>query len=363
MAENPMPFAAAEDYLLGRLSPAAQREFGARLAQEPALRRQVRELEEGLVALALTAPQLRPPAGAWSRIQDAFAHKPQICLLAPVFLLRWLLRGWPVAGGLAVGLLVHLAFVHSYSLRRDAGVRAGESTSLPGSALVTPAAEAPEPRHQLWSPAPALPWAGSVAAFSPVSAGEGDSLLPEIELPPRPERVGPASREEDGHGRCRPGPRKHGDISAALASLNCSSNSMPPSSVLGDAGTAAPVAVDLVQLSDPRADASSSLAVIATTNEPVMMSTGLELWASASTECVSMVVANDDLMIMVDPATLPANTGILTVWVADSEGDQLCLGTVQPGGEPIVIEIANADLSGSSEYFITGGSSILGSFP
>ena len=112
MAESPMPFDEAEDYVFGRLTPSTSHRFEKQLAQNKPLRRQVRELEEGALALALSTPQFNPPPEAWANIQAAITQKRQYQFLFPVFLLRCLWRGWPVAGGLTVGLLIHVALVH-----------------------------------------------------------------------------------------------------------------------------------------------------------------------------------------------------------------------------------------------------------
>jgi anti-sigma-K factor RskA len=58
-------------YLLDRLPADERREFEARLAESAELRALLRELEDGTVAMAMTAPSHRPPKQIWQRIKKS----------------------------------------------------------------------------------------------------------------------------------------------------------------------------------------------------------------------------------------------------------------------------------------------------
>ena len=76
-------------YLLDRLSVDERRDFEARLAESAELRALLRELEEGSVALAMSAPRRRPPAQIWNRIERAVAQGRKHETLAPLRLAWW----------------------------------------------------------------------------------------------------------------------------------------------------------------------------------------------------------------------------------------------------------------------------------
>jgi hypothetical protein len=98
----------AEDYLLGRLTRAERRQFEARLEQCAELRTQMRELEEGLVVLALAAPQCIAPRAAWKNIETAIARPAPWHGWLPWAGLKWFANSRGVAAGLTAVLIVHL---------------------------------------------------------------------------------------------------------------------------------------------------------------------------------------------------------------------------------------------------------------
>jgi len=55
-------------------------------------------------------------------------------------------------------------------------------------------------------------------------------------------------------------------------------------------------------------------------------------------ESVSMFPSGNDLVVAIDPATLPANIGPITIWVEDIGGIPIVVGTVNPGVNPMVIK-------------------------
>ncbi|MGQ0578056.1 MAG: anti-sigma factor [Betaproteobacteria bacterium] len=60
----------AAEYVLGTMSAHARRRFENNLKENPALRRAVAEWEERLTPLALTLPEVEPPARVWQAIES-----------------------------------------------------------------------------------------------------------------------------------------------------------------------------------------------------------------------------------------------------------------------------------------------------
>ena len=100
-------------YLLDRLSVDERRDFEARLAESAELRSLLRELEEGSVALAMSAPRRRPPAQIWNRIERTVAQERKRETGAPSLWLAWWRYGWAAAAVLLMGWLVHALWLSS----------------------------------------------------------------------------------------------------------------------------------------------------------------------------------------------------------------------------------------------------------
>lgn len=107
MAETCRFAAMAEDYLLGRLTNAERRLFENRLQQSAELRTLVRDLEDGLVVLAMSAPQHAAPRTAWPQIRAAVGRSSWLNLWSSFGGFKWMLGGWGVAGGVTAILLLH----------------------------------------------------------------------------------------------------------------------------------------------------------------------------------------------------------------------------------------------------------------
>lgn len=81
----------AAEYVLGVLGTPERRTFEQRLAQEPALRREVEFWQERLGALVSEVTPVEPPAAAWNRIDAAIASQsaPATSLWNNLSLWRW----------------------------------------------------------------------------------------------------------------------------------------------------------------------------------------------------------------------------------------------------------------------------------
>lgn len=361
MTRTPIPIEEAEEYLLGRLEGAARRRFETRLAQDPALRQLVRELEEGALALALSAPQLRPPREAWTNIQAALTRKSQFEFLGPLLSLHWLSKSWHVAGGVAVAVCLHLAAVHISGLGQKPDQPHWTGQPAETIALVAQPEQTPPTARRNSNPvgsvvaAPELPVGSSAFSRPGIFASAGNVACRENEA-----AVAPAQALNSSHRRL-----PHGQRTASVAEARqAGTTNSPNAPVPMVAAAQMPVQVDYVKFSNPVTPASSGV-VNLDVGSGLMESTLDPSCAFDGADAhISLFASGDDLIINLDPALLPANLGPLTICMADAAGDVTVVGTVAPGVNPMVIAIQGADLDGSYEYMVIAGSTnVLGCFP
>lgn len=93
-------------YVLGELDDASRRAFERELDTSEPLLAHVRELEEGLVAAALTAPRRHPSPRAWRQIEEAISRESgRRRHVVPAWWTAWWRGGWAAAAGLAIGMV------------------------------------------------------------------------------------------------------------------------------------------------------------------------------------------------------------------------------------------------------------------
>jgi hypothetical protein len=364
MAESRIPLDEAADYLLGRLTPAAGRRFEARLTQDAELRRHLRELEEGVLALALSAPPLRPPREAWSNIQSAVAGERQSGSMFMFLPLRWLFSGWPVAGGLAVALCIHIALVHQGVPGQKSGApsTAGRPANAADQAatVALPARMDAAGRANANAAKPGAP-VNALAAGMLATGQTGGIPLAGHETGWDKEA---ASGPEGGvAGGVRPPPRLKRAVLLAMA-RQMGLTDAQQAQVPALAAAQAQVPVDYVELPNPIPAATPVFSPLDALSLPGTATADPILQSNDPNGAISMFASGNDLMVILDPAMLPANIGPVTIWVEDAEGIQTIVGTVNLGTNPMVITIQNADLSANYRYTVTAsGGNILASFP
>jgi anti-sigma-K factor RskA len=373
--EPQLPHEQAEHYLFGRLTPAERQAFEARLEQSAELRALVRELEAGLVALALSAPARVAPADAWQNIQTAVARQQR--WQQPLVWARWLTNGWAVATCLIVAFSLHLFWV-----RRIAPVAtiAGnepmvqpvpEPNTLPsvfaqietnasiliGQNLLPTPPTTNELQMKIAQLESQLATLKQAAVPPPTNAPKG------LQLVPQPTRV--------ANHRTRLSPRMQQTLLLAVAhQLGWGNSSELPSanstghetSLLAD-GTGTPN-VDFVDLPAP-GESSTPPALIAANSllDHVPADPGIE--GDPTVGGVPMLAWEKNILALIDPSTLTSVNGPLTVWSVDGDGNQLIVGTVAVSGNPTVVTLPDANIAGGQQYFITVGPSnmIIGQFP
>jgi hypothetical protein len=363
MADNPLPIDEIEDYFFGRLTPAAGRRFQARLLQDAALRRHVQELEEAALALALAAPQLRPPSDSWAKIQAGVAPNTQLGSLWPILPLNWLFKVWPLAAGLMVAVCIHLAPVRSNPSKPLAAPAFKGGKATKNIAAVMPSASSPSAplgHSRALKPAASAPEAVLEAVSLARPGGRitrGDQAGPLMVAQTVPETKRPSAGR---HLPCLP-------RAVALAlSRRMGMTNHPDATVQGQAltETQTSLPVDYVELSKPVAVAVAEPASLGAENGDVWSAVSSTIPPGSTSGTIAMFASDNDLVVAIDPATLSAHAGTVTIWVEDAEGNQSIVGTVKIGVNLMVINIQNAALDGGGFYTVkAGGTNVLGCFP
>ena len=370
MADSPMPMDELEDYLFGRLTPAACHRFEARLTQDAALQRHVRELEEGALALAMAAPQLRPPREAWTKIQAGIACERQHGFPLPVFQVHRLLRGWSLAGGLAVAVFIYIAAVHVGTLGQHVA-RAGTSGKQTNKSETIAFSEGTQfAGHENSNAIKSVATANNAAAGTVASVQTEKYTHAEGQVSPEIDAT--TVRETKNTNAIRQSARTQ-YTRLRQAVMQAMTHSMEPTNSQAQslAGALAQIQVDYVEFPNPIGVAVTGPGVTATGTTPFSFGTGLD-WSvlspgtpsPGSDAAVSAFPSDNDLVVTIDPAMLPANIGSVTIWVEDVGGSPIVVGTVNPGSNPMIIDVQNAGLGSGYLYTVTaGGTNILGHFP
>ena len=355
MAEPQTPPDEVNDYLLGRLTPAARRRFEARLAGDAALRQSVRELAEGLVALALAAPPMKAPSAAWANIAAAVGRPAQKNSPLAFWKFNWLTGGLAFAGCLAFAFLIHaLWFQPGRPETKSVTANSGGNTSvMPATETALVSVESATNKFNT---------AAHTGKNSPTnSLGGAAELFAVSESVPKVESSAALRLTSLGgavaHGRARLSPKMQRAVLLAVArQIGWQAETSPV--VDAGANSNGGAQVDFVDLTD--ASASPSLALAGLTDLPPNFSA---LKIDPANE-VPIVAWGSDLLVTLDPATLPPDAGPVSVWALDGDGNQGLIGTVNLGSNPTVITIRGADTSGRVTYFVTvGGTNIFGQFP
>lgn len=355
MAEPHLPPAEVADYLLGRLTPAARRRFEARLADDAALRQSVRELEEGLVALALAAPQLKAPSAAWANIEAAIARPSRNFIRPPFWKFNWLTGGLAFAVCLTFAFFIHALWFQTGRLENKSGAaNSGGKTTVvlalePGRAGTLPATDNfTSVAHTGGKPPTNSPVAGKELFSSTASAPNvGSSTALRLSAP------GGAV----AHGRSRLSPKMQQAVLLAVA-RQIGWKAETSSASASGANSDGEMQVDFVDLPDLAAAPVLALAGLADL-PPDFAALRMD-----PINEVPMVAWGSDLFVTLDPATLPADAGPVSVWAMDGDGNQRLIGTVNLGTNPAVITIRDVNTSGWVTYFVTvGGTNIFGQYP
>jgi hypothetical protein len=356
MAEPISPFDEANDYLLGRLTPDARRNFEARLATDAELRRLVRDLEEGVLALALSAPQVPVPKDAWTNIAAAIAPVLPRENIFSFARLNWL------TGGLAVAVFLAAVFGIQSLWLKSAGPEKNFIAQNSGPVESSPTNSSPAPENIPQLAVENL----SVSNSESVATAPGKKLETASArvVNPLPAVANAASavreplRSASGDSSVRRAARLSAPMQRAVLVALARQLGLTNDTI---AAAQNPPPVDFVDLPNVALNGSPTAALTPLENFPPVDLTTLSPNAGGD---LPMFTADNNLVVTIDPATLPADAGPVTVWELDADGNQNLIGNFNLGANPTVVTITNADLSGALQYFVLiGGTNVLGRFP
>lgn len=397
MPERP-PYEADEvmDYLLGQITPAARQQFEMRLESDAALREYVRELEQGVVALGMTAPARDVPPEIWPRIEPAVARQVRRETWFPFLRPGWQVSGWAAAGVAGLVLIAQWFWFHAGNVKPpQARVANTEvvrfSQTKPAQTEESGAAELPSPPKILPMETPeesvltaelrqkVARLEAQLARLSQTAPQTPPAVAATVANPPRSLQFLPPTGMPRGTKNMSP-QLQQAVLLAVARKMGWTLNPPTSDAATGASQDNAP-AVDFVDLNAPAnvvANALPTMAAttpLATTPDSVAFSTtppsavasfdaaarsanGDPGGASSS---VSMLAWGNTIMAAIDPTTLPTNSGPVSVWQMDNDGNGQVLGTVAVGSNPTVINFASDP---SQSYFVTvGGTNVIGQFP
>lgn len=352
MAENPMPYHEAEDYLFGRLTPAARRQFEAQLAQDAALCQFVRELEEGTLALAMSAPPLPAPPEAWANIHAAIATSPRKNFFA-FGGFNWL----TASVVLTVCVLITFLIPPFRPMNNQP-----DNNSVAVNSTETQTNIAFHSAHKLAQ-------TNNVNQNQPDMVGTKLSTVKNTAAQTGQTRPG-ANRfvANNSNNSGQPNATGRGDARKTLALSNPMRRALLAAVArqlgLNDDQTSTPK-VDFVDVPNIALNGSPVIGMTPDgTSLELSPPVDLSLLPAEAAGDMPIVVVQDNLVTTLDPTTLPADAGPVSVWEMDGDGNQTLIGGFALGNNPTVITITHADTSGALQYFITvGGTNILGRFP
>ncbi len=356
MAEPYPPPEEVNDYLLGQLTPARRREFAERLAHDAGLRQHIRELEEGLLALAMTAPRREPPRKIWTQIETAVSKSARQNFWFPFLELKWLAKGWAVTGCLVAAVLIHSYWTRE---RPSISVASGGSevktnfvTAPPPNLATLPTfvtnrqtglVENNPPGSDPWrattNPATAPPSA-NVAAIASARAAPPSSLKTTVAH--RQSRVSPAMQRAA--------------FRAFAWQMGWTNEPSAPDSE---------VPVDFVDLPDPTAaDTVPPLVAADLPGNSGLWDPVAPADPGLPPPSIPMLALNNNIFVPIDPGSLPAGLRQGVVWSVDGEGNPAIIGPFTLGPRPTILHINNADTSGGTTYIVTiGGTNFIGHAP
>ena len=342
----------AEDYLLGRLTSAERRQFEARLEQLPELHAQVRELEEGLVVLALSAPPHTAPRAAWQNIEAAIARPARWNLWLPFTGLKWFANGWGVAAALAAVLMGHLLWPRP----------ATSTTTLARNAPATNSVSGGWPQNSATV-------AGARAATNTPAAVENEKKRPALAQIADP-RVNFLQVRPSGSKEFSPPNLRTAAFKTNLSPSVRQTMLLAAARQMGlDRRTSAAEAddrqqqVDFVDLTTPAEVAPSGVNA-----GPMLASSEIpqDNNPNPNGAAVPMMSSPPYILALVDPGTLSPDMNPITIWRTGDDGSPAVFGVVPLGANPTVIALPGlAATPGRSIFFITAGTSnyIIGQFP
>ncbi len=345
------PHDEANDYLLGRLTPAARYEFEKQLAEDVALRQLVRELEEGLVALALTAPQLEVPVAAWANIQSAIARPSWRIYWQQLFQNQSFTQRLTLVGGVAAVMLLGAIWFYSLTMADPSNLaNANNNFAVNHQANTSPKAHElglvinalPGKNESLENPKPQLMLNVSKPTVAVAHSPKNDLQLiaPDVGNVPSNSRLSPQMQAAM--------------LMAAAKQMGWTRNNLP---------TTGEIPVEVVDVANASDTAGTTMLAAGITDSGSLPFDEFAL-TDAGDLGVPIMALDSNLYAAIDPATLPPNSGSILIWEVGVQGGKI-IGTVNVGDSPMIIDLLNANTFGHQNYyyFTLGLTNVIGQFP
>ncbi len=368
MIDSSLPEGEWDDYPLGQTSGSERRRFETRLATDPGLRTLARELEEGMLALALSAPQRPAPPQAWHNIQAAINPRQNWNLWLFLAGLKWAARGRIAAACLTTVCILHFVSPQPATTRvaeaapaKPVAAKPLARIEAPTDSIETPVASTAESqteaapqktdRHTIqsavWSKAPA-----ARPRITPLPAYTTTPTLPGCIKQP--------AFTHQGNWFARAGER-HGNLKLASAAAN----NVGRNNHRGGCGS----------FTDPN------------NNNPPPTSGGFSPFDAENNTGTNTVSSGPDFIQGADVNDIPMRqsghyvvaltgsglafpvaeplTESLTVWFIDVNGNASVLETINPWNESAVTILPPIDVVDGEQYWITPSDSydVVGEFP
>jgi len=376
-------------YVLGRLDAAQRREFELELAQSADLRKLVQELEEGEVALAMSAPRRDPPREVWSRIENEVARETTSRVALSAWWAHWWRHGWAAAAACLVGWILYAVWVNAdrsangspssvatetpQALKQVEMPGAKVGNAMPDGALEREAAlRALQVRLQEIT---AMRWqlaelTNQMALLSQVLAHQQMLLSESNRL--RFFHLDPSTSGAGGAGEISTNLQRALFLAVAheLGWVRSPGEASAPGTLDGQGRFSEQLGVDFVDLrpgSNQVANATVDNTVGVKPGEVFALPSSSSSSPSAPTNAIPGFISGTSAVMAFDPATMTAGTSLSFV-TTNPAGQPIALGTATPGNNPVVVMVPFGGIAGSGNIMVFavgagGGSNMLGQFP
>jgi anti-sigma-K factor RskA len=378
-------------YVLGRLDDAQRREFESELAQSADLRKLVQELEEGAVALAISAPRRDPPREVWSRIENEVAREASSRVTLGAWWAHWWRHGWAAAAACLVGWILYAVWVNADRSAGDSPSSVASETpqilkqvemqgakvgnAVPDEALEREAAlralqvrlqEITAMRWQLAELTNQMALLSQVLAHQQMLLSESNRLR-FFQLDPSASGTGAGGAGEISTNLQR---ALFLAVSRELGWVRSPGEASASRTLDGQGRFSEELGVDFVDLrpgSNPVTNASVDNTVGVNPGEVFAAQSLSSSSASAPTNAIPGFISGTTAVMAFDPATMTAGTSLSFVTTTPA-GQPIALGTATPGNNPVVVMVPFGGIAGSGNIIVfavgpSGGSNILGQFP
>lgn len=364
MIDSSLPEGEWEEYPLGEISGSERRRFEMRVATQPELRSLARELEEGMLALALSASQHPAPPEAWRNIQAAINPRWNWSLWLSLAGLKWATHGRLAAAGLTTVCILHFVSPYHATPRVAEAAPAWQIAEKPLVRIEDPA-ESTETR----------------VASTAESQTENQTEKPPLKADQRTIQSTVWSKRPTAKPRITPLPAYM--ITPGLPGCN----QQPAFTHQGDWFTTArerrgnlklaSTDANHVRQNNHRGVCGSVFRNRNNNNPPPTSGAFVPFDASFDTNSapsfdegsdvndISMQQSGPGVVAFIGPGIVTLAADSLTVWFIDANGTPNVIETFDPVDEPGAIALPAIDVSNGEQYLITpeGSGDVVGAFP